>query len=201
MSDAWLGLVGVVVGVLGTLGAGSLATRASERQGRAIRQQERQDRVRELAALAYVSAVDAVQWLSSMHVEDSVDPQFSAEYEPKTQRALASLAEARQAMTQVFALGGTSDLASVAAETVVALTTLGDSWERAQDYQRRIVAGSKGKGSFEQRRFSEEFARLNDARERLCGTSAQLPWREIDAGLVQDGSLLSRLRSVTARFD
>lgn len=201
MSDGWLGLIGVAVGVLGTLGTTWMVTAGTTRQNKEAQRQVRQDKVRELAATAYVDAVDAVQWLSSMHVEDSVDPDFAAEYGPKTQRAVTSLAAAQKSLTQVVALGGSADLATVASDTVTALGMLGDSWERCQEYRRRVVAAAGKPSPMTERRFDEEYARLNSAREALCGTAAALPWREIDEGVVKEGSLLSRLRSATARFD
>ena len=197
MLAAIIGLIGVVIGVVGTLFVSVLTTKATERQSREARREERQDRARELAATAYVSAVEAVAWLSSMHVEDSVDPQFMPEYEPKTVRAIDALHSARRDLTQVSALGGSRALAEVVPDVVIALGTLGDSWEQAQHYRRWQVSGRKSLINADEA-FDREYKRMDAARERLCGRKTDLPSRETDEGLVLDGSLLGRLRAATA---
>jgi hypothetical protein len=129
-----------------------------------------------------------------MHVEDSVDPQFAAEYVPKTDAAMSKLEEARQALGRVAGLGGSKELAEVAQETFSALNVLADAWLQTQKYQRRLAAGqTRWKKTFDQ-----HYARLNSARQQLCGIEAGLPSREIDQGQVLEGSLLYRLRKATS---
>lgn len=202
LGAAWIGLVGVAVGVVGTLLTTWMTNSANARQAKEVRRYEREQWVRELAADACVAAVDAVQWLSTMHVEDSVDPEFALEYEPKTEHAIGRLEQAREAMARVAALGGSEDLVQVAGDTVVALNVLGDAWARTRDYRRRQVqaeeGGTQASDPFATKRFNEEYARLGAARKALCGSAGALPWREIDQGNVLEGSLLYRLRQVTS---
>ena len=107
MAPALLGLAGVVIGVAGTLLVTWINTRAATEQARQARQDKRLDDVRERAVEGYLAAVEAVAWLSTMHVEDSVDPHFEADYGPKTDAAMTKLEEARHALGRVAALGGT----------------------------------------------------------------------------------------------
>ncbi|MGI8947915.1 MAG: hypothetical protein ACR2FV_08075 [Ornithinimicrobium sp.] len=193
MDAAWLGLAGVIVGVAGTLLVTWINARAAAAQARQARQERRMDDVRQLAVEGYLAAVEAVGWLSTMHVEDSVDPQFAAEYSPKTDAAIAKLEEARRALGRVAGLGGSKELAEVAQETFSALIVLADAWRRAQEYRRRFLPGSK----FEKAAFDREYARLDLARERICGFAGELPSKEIDQGQVLEGSLLYRLRQAT----
>lgn len=200
MDDAWLGLVGVGVGVVGTLAATLLTSRSSEKLAAQARSAQRGDAVRELAAEAYVAAVEAIQWLSSMHVEDAADPKFAEEYVPRTATAMASLQTARQAITKAVALGGGESLSRITSETSDALTVLADSWEAAKAARVRILAASPGKMlTFHKSQFNRENGRLQASRLALVGFDGNdLPRDEIDQGSVLPGSLLFRLREATA---
>jgi hypothetical protein len=86
--------------------------------------------------------IEAVQWLSTMHVEDSVDPEFAAEYAPKTEHAIGRLRHAREALTRITALTGNDQVSSAASDAAVALNVLDDAWHGAQKHQRRPIAHS-----------------------------------------------------------
>jgi hypothetical protein len=195
MGAAWLGLAGVIVGVAGTLAVTWMTTRTATQQAREARQAARFDSIRERAVEGYLAAVEAVGWLSSMHVEDSVDPRFEPEYGPKTALALEKLEDARSALGRVAGLGGSAVLTEVAQETFSALSVLGDAWQQAQHYRRSIVAGG---GDFSRKSFDHQYKRLDLVRERLCGMAAELPYKELDQGRVLAGSLLYRLRQATS---
>ena len=197
----WVGLIGVAVGTIGGLAGSWLMTVANASQARETRREDREQRAREMAAEAYVAAIEAVQWMSATHVEDSVDPQFEAEFRPKTERAVDHLRRAREAVTRVSALGGSAELVAVARETAVSLNVLDDAWHSAQKCRIKIVSMQGKTGPFAdhyKRRFDEEFARLLAVRKALCGFGdTMLPQEEIDQGGVLPGSLLFRLRDAT----
>jgi len=202
LDSAWIGLAGVALGVIGTLVTTWMTTTANGRHAKEARREEHEHKVRELAAEAYVAAIEAVQWLSIMHVEDSIDPQFADEYLPKTEHAVARLRDARAAMTRVTALGGGGEVSKVAGDIAVALNVLDDAWHSAQDYRRRILAhkGPSTKSSeVTKRLFDREYERLQSSRKALSGfDGGDLPYKEIDQGNVLEGSLLSQLRQITA---
>jgi hypothetical protein len=164
------------------------------------RSAQRADAVRELAAEAYVAAVEAVQWLSSIHVEDAADPKFAEEYLPRTATAMASLQQARKAIAKAVALGGGETMSRITSETSDALTVLADSWEAARAARARILTTSPGKIlTFYKSQFDREWGRLEASRLALVGFDGDdLPRDEIDQGSVLPGTLLFRLREATA---
>jgi hypothetical protein len=195
MDPAWSGVVGAGVGVAGVVIGTWITTRNSTSQAREERQAKRVDAVRELAVDGYIAAVEAVSWISTMHVEDYADPDFADEYVPKTAAAMAKLAEARQALNRVAALGANRELSEVGQETSLALAALADAWDNCANFRRKILAGQK---SMWEMSFDKHYERLNDIRKRLCGISADLPHQELDKGQVLEGSLLHALRAATS---
>ena len=194
-------LGGVLLGSAATLAATWMTLRSARAQARDARRHDREDKVRTLAAEAYPAAIDAIQWLSTMHVEDSVDPQFAGEYLPKTEHAVARARRARELLSQVAALGGAPAFGQVALDTVVALESLDHAWHQAQDARRGLVsAKSERMDAFYDSQFEKEHERLSSARTRLCGFADHVLTRdEIDAGSVRAGSLLHQLREMTSR--
>lgn len=195
-----IGLIGVVIGATGTLIAARMTTASAERVSREGRREEREYTVRNLAAEGYVYAVDAIQWLSTMHVEDSVDPKVAETYVPKTAEAVNKLREARQALMKAAALGGSGDLSRVTSETAVTLNMLDDAWHSTQHYcvELRKDQSSARMRAISKRLFDRSYQRLISARKALCGFEGDLSYREIDQGNVLPDSLLYRLREASA---
>lgn len=200
MADpALLALAGVLIGTASTLLVTSLTLNSNERIAKQARLASRSDRARELIAEGYANAVDALQWLTPMHVEDSVDPQFAEEYVPRTEEAIAKLRTARESVLKVAALGATSRLSGLAHEVAVAMNTVDDAWHGCQAARRSIVAGAGSESwkEFQHRHFDQDYSRLEAARKALTGfDGSRLPRDEIDAGTVLPESLLHRLREL-----
>lgn len=190
-------IIGALIGALATMVAARRTAESNAKIAREDRERERKDRISELIAEGYVAALEAIQWLSTLHVEDSVDPQFEAEYGPKTERAVTKLRAARQSILKAAALGGDPPVPELAAETAVVLNTLDHAWHDCQDYRQEILAGKK---SVYGGLFDKAYERLKDARERLTGFPGDTSYRkQIDEGTVTEGSLLYRLREANSQ--
>lgn len=200
MWPSLIGLAGVTLGILGTLVTTRMTNRSNERVADGERTQKRNDGVRELTAEAYVAALDATQWLSVMHVEDSVDPRFAETYVPRTSAAVENLRQARRAIAKASALGGSAELSELTAATAAALSVLDDAWHSGQQYRSKLTdgSGSSSLKSFYARSFNREMQRLQQSRKQLIGFDGNdQPRDELDEGLVRPGSLLHRLREAT----
>jgi hypothetical protein len=197
MGPAVIGLAGVVLGVVSSLFIARLSARSTQRLAERARTEERIQATRHLAADAYVAAVDSIAWLSTTHVEDSVDPQFSESYASKTERAVVSLRTAKQAMNKAAALGVDASLTDIATEAARLLDVLDDAWHGAQEYRLKMITTPSGKtGGFYERIFGIEYSRLGQARLALKGfDDGVIPRDEIDRGRILPGSLLHQLRN------
>lgn len=200
MAAALIGLTGVIIGLVGTLLVARLTSAAAAQVATAAHLEERLRTVRELAADAHVDAVEAVAWLSTMHVEDSVDPKFADPYRPNTARAVDQLRSARRGLNKAAALSGGKELADLAAETARLLGVLDQDWHGYQDYRRRIVQQDRSAPTaWHQDMFARHYEGLREARLQLTGFSEHtLPREEARQGSVMEGSVLYRLRQAIA---
>lgn len=83
VDPAIAGLGGVIIGAIATIVTTRMTADANAKLARETREAERRDQISELVAEGYVAAVEAVQWLRPSTVEDSVDPKFEPELEPR----------------------------------------------------------------------------------------------------------------------
>jgi hypothetical protein len=199
MGPALIGFAGVSLGIIGTLVVANLTARSAERLAERSRTEQRLQSVRQLAADAYVSAIEATAWLSAIHVEDSVDPQFAGSYGPKTARAVSSLRLAQKSMNKAAALGGSLPLVEIAIETARVLAVLDDAWHSGQEYRLKLVASRTEGKAFYKKIFMVEYERLIQSRKALTGFDDKLqPRDEVDKGGLMPGSLLHQLREAIA---
>jgi hypothetical protein len=198
--SALIGLAGVLVGVAGSVWVTRLASATAAQAATAARREERLRTVRELAAEAYVDAVEAVAWLSTMHVEDSVDPKFADPYRPNTDRAVDQLRSARRALNKTAALSADDGLADLASEAARLLGVLDQDWHGCADARVRILQQDRSApAAWHHEMFDRHYEGLKDARLRLTGFPEHtLPRDEVRQGSVMRGSVLHSLRQAIA---
>ncbi len=177
-----------------------LTRRATRELAERGHREERLRTTRDLAADGFVLAVEAVSWLGELTVEDSVDPQFAATYGPKTERAVAALAGAREKLNKVYALEASGALGEAAGEVARDLGALLYSWESAQNWRRRIVQtlAPKKAPQWARSAFDKAYDGLVTARRSLTGVQDhRLDPSAPGSGLAPSSSL-GRLRQAIA---
>lgn len=206
MSDtAWTATLGVL-GIVGAIVSVWLGGQMSRNQAREQTAEARDARVRELAVDGYAAAVESTRWLSILHVEDSVNPRFVQEYQPKTDAAVPRLRYAATQFIQVSALSHGPELSDAAGQAAMALALLDEAWHDAQEYRRRLDESDGGTRplspkmlEFSKHQFDKNHQLLATARERLTGfDGSDLPELELEGGGIREGSLLHRIRTLTS---
>ena len=198
MNDALLGLFGVLIGSATTLATTWLTSSRQISQARQTDRAERAARIRELLGRAYFDAAEGAQWVSPLHVHESVYPKLVEADQARTATAIGRLHEGRSAIELASTMRINGELRKLCFETAISMHSLEDSWIQSQEYSAQVHKSTK------ESKFSETLAalndfhwsRLSDCRRVLIGhDGTHFMSNEIDAGLVLPDSLLGRLRS------